>query len=317
MYALVKNDSFDETENIVKKRMVIDITRMTIHNGPGIRTLILFKGCPLRCVWCSTPESQKESAELAFYPDKCILCRDCIPVCPENAINTGNTWVFINRDSCNNCGKCAVVCYTEALRLLGKEYTVEELLDVAKRDMVAYKHSGGGVTISGGEPFQRPDFLLELLQELKKNKISAGVDTCGFTSRKNIEVVLPYIDFFLWDVKHMDDSTHMELTGVSNRLILDNLTFISDRGIPVYLRIPVIPGYNDSEENLLALCDFAKDLPSLIEVDLLPLHHLGKARYLALGREYLVEGIPLVRDETLNEIKRMIESSGLKCNIIG
>jgi pyruvate formate lyase activating enzyme len=129
--------------------------------------------------------------------------------------------------------------------------------------------------------------------------------------------VLPYIDFFLWDVKHMDDSTHMELTGVSNRLILDNLTFISDRGIPVYLRIPVIPGYNDSEENLLALCDFAKDLPSLIEVDLLPLHHLGKARYLALGREYLVEGIPLVRDETLNEIKRMIESSGLKCNIIG
>jgi len=306
-----------EIENIVKKRMVIDITRMTVHNGPGIRTLILFKGCPLRCIWCSTPESQKESAELAFYPDKCILCGDCIPICPENVITIGNTSVFINRDLCNNCGKCAGVCYTEALRLLGQEYTVEELLDVAKRDTVAYKHSGGGVTISGGEPFQRLDFLLKLLQELKKNEISVGVDTCGFTSRKNIEAVLPYIDFFLWDVKHMDDSTHLELTGVSNRLILDNLSFVSDRRIPVYLRIPVIPGYNDSEENLLALCDFAKDLPSLMEIDLLPLHHLGKARYLALGREYLIEGIPLVRDETLNEMKRLVESSGLKCNIIG
>jgi pyruvate formate lyase activating enzyme len=301
----------------VKKRMVIDITRMTVHNGPGIRTLILFKGCPLRCIWCSTPESQKESAELAFFPEKCILCGDCIPVCPENAITTGNTSVFVNRDLCNNCGKCASVCYTEALRLLGREYTVEELLDVAKRDTVAYKHSGGGVTISGGEPFQGLDFLLELLQALKKNEISVGVDTCGFTSRENIEAVLPYIDFFLWDVKHMDDRTHLELTGVSNRLILDNLSFVSDRGTPVYLRIPIIPGYNDSEENLLALCDFAEDLTSLIEIDLLPLHHLGKARYLALGREYLFEGIPLVGDETLNEMKHLVESSGLKCNIIG
>ena len=301
----------------VKKRLVISITRMTVHNGPGIRTLILFKGCPLRCIWCSTPESQKESAELAFYPDKCILCGDCIPVCRENAITIGNTSVFLSRDLCNNCGRCVGVCYTEALKILGQEYTVEELLDVAKRDTVAYKHSGGGVTISGGEPFQRLDFLLELLQELKKIDISAGVDTCGFTSRKNIEMVLPYIDFFLWDVKHMDDSTHLELTGVYNRPILDNLSFVSDRGIPIYLRIPVIPGYNDSEENLRALCDFAKNLPSLIEIDLLPLHHLGKARYLALGREYLIEGIPLVGDKTLNEMKRLVESSGLKCNIIG
>lgn len=298
-------------------RMVIDITRMTVHNGPGIRTLILFKGCPLRCIWCSTPESQEESAELAFYPDKCILCGDCIPVCPENAITIDDTSVLINRDLCNSCGRCAGVCYARALKLLGQKYTVEELLDVAKRDTIAYKHSGGGVTISGGEPFQRLDFLLELLQELKKNEISAGVDTCGFTSRKNIEMVLPYIDFFLWDVKHMDDNTHLELTGVSNRLILDNLSFVSDRGIPIYLRIPVIPGYNDSEENLRDLCDFAKKLPSLIEIDLLPLHHLGRARYLALGREYLIEEIPTVGDKTLNEMKRLVESSGLKCNIIG
>jgi len=151
----------------------------------------------------------------------------------------------------------------------------------------------------------------------RKNEISAGVDTCGFTSRENIEAMLPYIDFFLYDVKHMDDLTHLELTGVSNRLILDNLSFVSDRGIAIYLRIPVIPGYNDSEENLLALCDFAKDLPSLIEIDLLPIHHLGQARYLALGREYLIEGIPPVGDKTLNEMKHQVESSGLQCKIIG
>jgi pyruvate formate lyase activating enzyme len=209
------------------------------------------------------------------------------------------------------------VCNTEALKLFGKEYTVKELVDEVKKDEIMYKHSGGGVTVSGGEPFFKPEFLLKLLKELKWNNISCGIDTCGLADRKHIEAVLPYVDFFLWDIKHMNREKHIEYTCVPNDLILDNLRFVSDNGIPVYLRLPLIPGYNDSEDNLLELCNFARALSSLEEIDLLPLHHLGKSRYAALGREYPTDGIPLIEEERIEEIKRLVESTGLKCNIIG
>lgn len=307
----------NESETAVNKRMVIDITRMTVHNGPGIRTLILFKGCPLRCIWCSTPESQKESAEIAYYPDRCIRCDECLGACPRNAITVCGKAVAIDRKLCDNCGRCVSVCNTEALLLFGQEYTVQELVDEIKKDEIIYKHSGGGVTLSGGEPFFRPEFLLTLLKELKQNGISCGIDTCGYTTRNHIEAVLPYVDFFLWDIKHMNRDKHTEYTGVSNELILDNAHFVAGENIPLYLRLPVIPGYNDSEDNLLDLCHFAKTLPSLVEIDLLPLHHLGKTRYAALDREYPIDGIPLIEEEILDEMKRLVESTGLKCNIIG
>ena len=314
---VISRDVLYESEVVMKKRMVVDISRMTVHNGPGIRTLILFKGCPLRCIWCSTPESQRESVEIAFYPDRCILCGDCIPVCPQNAISASDKTVVINRKLCDNCGRCVTVCHTETIKLLGQEYTIEELVDEVKKDEIIYKHSGGGVTLSGGEPLLEPEFILELLQALKQNEISVGVDTCGFVPRKNIEYVLPYVDFFLWDIKHMNAEKHVEYTGVSNELILDNLRFVSDNGIPVYLRLPLIPGYNDSQENLRAVCELAKDLSSLVEIDLLPLHHLGKARYVALGRKYLIEDTPLIREEVIQETKNLVESYGLTCKIIG
>ncbi|MEJ2740837.1 MAG: glycyl-radical enzyme activating protein, partial [Dehalococcoidia bacterium] len=192
-----------------------------------------------------------------------------------------------------------------------------ELFDEVKKDEIIYKHSRGGVTVSGGEPFFRPEFLLELLKELKRYGINCSIDTCGFTDREHIEAILPYVDFFLWDIKHMNRDKHIEYTGAPNDLILDNLRFVSDNGIPVYLRFPLIPGYNDSEDNILDLCRFASTLSSLEEIDLLPLHHLGKARYAALGREYPIDGIPLIKEEKLEEMKRLIESMELKCNIIG
>ena len=297
--------------------MVLEITRMTVHNGPGIRTLVSFKGCPLRCVWCSTPESQNETQEIAFYSDRCILCGDCITVCPKKALTTGESSIILNKELCNDCGACAKVCYSQALKMLGREYTVSELMKEVMKDAIMYKHSGGGVTLSGGEPFFRNEFLLDLLKELNRNGVSVGIDTCGFTSRKNIEAVLPYIDYFLWDVKHMDDAIHQKLTGVSNHLILDNLRFVSENRIPVYIRIPLIPGCNDSNENLCAVCKFAQTLPLLAEIDLLPLHHLGSARYHALAREYPIESLPLYDETVLNDLKTMVESFGLKCNIIG
>jgi pyruvate formate lyase activating enzyme len=306
----------DNPESVALKRIVLSISRMTVHNGPGIRTLILFKGCPLRCLWCSTPESQKADPEIAFFQNSCTHCNKCIPVCPLNAISSINNAIIIDRSLCNNCGKCAQVCYPEALKLLGKPMTVEELLKEAKKDVVIYKNSHGGVTISGGEPLLDTVFNGQLLRAFKKESISAGIDTSGYVPWSNIEPLLPYIDFFLWDIKHMDPEKHKSLTGASNQLILDNLRAVSLRNIPVYLRLPLITGYNDSEDNIKAACEFARGLSSVVELDLLPLHHLGQARYESLNRIYPIADLPFVPDDRLQDLKNLVESYGLKCNIV-
>lgn len=289
---------------------------MTIHNGPGIRTLILFKGCPLRCLWCSTPESQKVEPEIAIYPNKCTHCGECVSVCALHAINLTNETISINRSLCNNCGKCVQACYPEAIKLLGQLMTNEEILTEVKKDIVIYKHSGGGVTISGGEPLLDADFTLELLRAFREERINVGVDTCGYVRWANLKPMLLYIDFFLWDIKHMDPEEHKRLTGVSNKLILGNARRVSERNIPLYIRVAVIPGYNDSEENIRATCEFAQGLSSVVEVDLIPLHHLGKARYDSLNRPYPIANIPLVPDSVLQSMKRLVESYGLKCSIV-
>jgi pyruvate formate lyase activating enzyme len=304
-------------DNPTKRRPVLNISRMTVHNGPGIRTLIQFKGCPLRCVWCSTPESQSDKPELAVFPDKCIYCNQCLAVCPTNAVYLNDTMLSIDRNKCNVCGKCASVCYSEALRLLGREMTVTEIVQEVKKDEVAYKHSNGGVTLSGGEPLLEIQFTVELLQSLSRSGISAGVDTSGYVPSKNLELTLPYVSFFLWDIKLMDEQKHKEFTGVSNRLILDNLNLITKKGVPVYVRVPLIPGYTDSKENIKATCEFAQGLASLVEVDLLPLHHFGMARYASLNRPYPLKGVPLISNGTMQEIKSLVESCGLNCTIVG
>ncbi len=297
------------------KRVVLSITRMTIHNGPGVRTLILFKGCPLHCLWCSTPESQKSEPEIAIYPGKCIHCDQCFPACPLNAINLTDETISINRSLCNNCGKCAQACYAEAIKILGQPMTIEELLTEAKKDIVIYRHSGGGVTISGGEPLLDIGFTEKLLRALKEEGFNTGVDTCGHVPWASIEQVLPYVDFFLWDIKHMNPEKHRKLTGVSNELILSNARAVSERSVPLYIRLPVIPGYNDSEENIRATCEFALGLSSVVEFHLLPLHHLGKARYDSLNRPYPIADIPLIPDSVLQDTKRLVESYGLQCTI--
>jgi pyruvate formate lyase activating enzyme len=288
-----------------------------VHNGPGIRTLVQFKGCPLRCIWCSTPESQNYKVELAVFSDRCIHCDRCLDNCPQNAIQLSPTTLNVNRDNCDVCGKCAAVCNARALSIIGKMMTVEEIVKEVKKDEIFYKHSNGGVTLSGGEPLLEIDFTLELLRSLSENRIDTGVDTCGYLSSRDIESTLPYVSFFLWDIKIMDEQKHIEFTGVSNKLILDNLKLVSNKKVPVYIRIPVIPGYNDSRENIIATCEFARDLESLVEIDLLPLHHLGEARYASLDRLYPIKGMPLIPDEKMQELKNLVETFGLNCSIIG
>lgn len=297
------------------KRLVLSINRMTIHNGPGMRTLVLFKGCPLRCLWCSTPESQKSEPEIAVFPGKCIHCNQCVPACPLNAINLTDKAVSINRSRCDSCGKCARACYAEAIRILGQPISIEELLTEVRKDMVFYQHSGGGVTLSGGEPLLDIGFTRELLQVFKEDNINTGVCTCGNVPWASVEQVLPNVDFFLWDIKHMDAEKHRKLTGVSNKLILSNARAVSERGVPIYVRLPLIPGYNDSEENIRATCEFALGLSSLVQFDLLPLHHLGKARYESLDRPYPIADIPLIPDSVLQDGKHLVESYGLQCSI--
>ena len=299
------------------RRLVLSISRMTVHNGPGIRTLILFKGCPLRCVWCSTPESQSSEPEVSFRLDRCIRCGCCAAVCPEGAIDITRDTARIDRALCTVCGKCAEVCSAEAITILGKWMTVQELVREVAKDKVFHKHSGGGVTISGGEALLDPEFTLELVRALVEDGVSVGVDTSGQVPWASIEQLLPYVDFFLWDIKHMDPERHKELTGASNELILRNLRAVSERGTPIYLRIPIMPGLNDSPENIAATCEFARGLSSLVEVDLLPLHHLGKARYDSLDRPYPIADLRLVPDPVIQELKALVESYGLEACVVG
>jgi len=225
--------------------------------------------------------------------------------------------VGIDRALCNNCGKCAEVCHPEAVVLLGRAMSVEDLVDLAKKDQVFYKHSGGGVTVSGGEPLLSPGFTVKLLRSLKEEGIGVGMDTCGHVPWASVESVLPYVDFFLWDIKHMSPEKHKEGTGVSNQLILSNARAVSERNIPLYIRVPMIPGYNDSVENIRATCEMARDLSSVVEVDLLPLHHLGKARYDSLNRDYPIAHLSLIPDRVMMGMKELVESYGLKCVIGG
>ncbi len=298
-------------------RMVLSINRMTVHNGPGIRTVIMFKGCHLRCVWCSTPESQSEIPEIAVYPHKCNACEQCLDSCSYGAIEIVDKKIVIDRKLCTNCGKCAEVCFYEAIQLLGKPMNVDQILAEVKKDMPFFKNSKGGVTLSGGEPLLYPDFNEQLLKAFKESDINAGIDTSGYVPWDYIEKVLPYVDFFLWDLKHMNPEKHRAFTGVSNDLILNNVRLVSEHKVPIYIRIPLIPGYTMTEENIKATCEFAQDLTSVVAVDLLPLHHLGMARYISLDRPYAIADIPLIDKEELINLKKLVESYGLECNIVG
>ncbi len=295
--------------------MVLSIGRMTIHNGPGLRNVIYFKGCPLRCRWCSTPESQSAAPELAVYQIRCIQCNQCVTVCPLNAVSLQDKLIKVDREICNNCGKCTEVCHAEALRLLGQPMTVEELVAEAKKDVPFYRRSGGGVVISGGEPLLNPEYTLRLVKALAGEGISVGIDTSGYVPWATIEPLLPCVDFFLWDIKHLDPERHRQLTGVDNELILDNARSLSRKGAGLYIRLPVIPGCNDSEENIRATCVFAASLSSVLGFDLIPLHHLGKARYESLDRAYPIADLHLIPDSQMQDMKRLVESYGLKCTV--
>lgn len=285
---------------------IFNIQRYSIHDGPGIRTLVFFKGCPLRCLWCSNPESQKETPELFFTWRKCIGCGRCIEVCPTGAMKPPDGSSRIDRSLCTNCGMCADICPPHALEIKGKSMTVEEVMKEARKDLRFFQNSGGGVTLGGGDPSMYPDFARELLTACHDEGIHTAVETCGYADWEAMEKIAEQTDLFLYDVKAMDSDLHRRLTGRDNDLILQNAQRISEMGVEMTIRVPLVPGMNDSEENIAAIAEFVRVLPYKTNLELLPYHRLGESKYESLGRPYSLQGLEPIDPDRIAMLRDLV-----------
>lgn len=291
------------------KAVIFNFQKFSIHDGPGIRTIVFIKGCPLRCRWCSNPESLTKNPQLVRFEDNCIACEKCIKVCPVSAIKKINDSIIINRSICNNCGICVDSCPSNSLRMWGKEYTVDEVLEEVMRDLPFYRSSGGGVTISGGEPLTEPEFSLELLKKLKQNFISTAIETSGYGKWRDLKNILDYTDVVMFDIKHVDPVKHKQLTGLDNNLIMDNLRkIVAYNKSKVILRVPFIHGYNDDPENIEQIFELAWG-HGIKEINFLPYHRLGQTKYDKLEMKYGLRNLkPKSRDFYLEKLQQNVNN---------
>ena len=293
--------------------LIFNIQKFSTHDGDGVRTTIFFKGCPLRCMWCHNPESQSYQKEMVLYRHKCTACGACVEKCPSqaNAIIGGR--LLFDRSRCTACGTCVDWCINEAREVAGKEYTVAELVKEAKKDLIFYEKSGGGVTLSGGEvmAMKNMDFVEELCRRLHREGISVFIDTSGFAPYENFERLLPYVDVFLYDIKRVDQEDHLKYVGVDNALIKDNLVKLSDAGAGLYIRIPVVGGVNGKAACMLKMIRFLKENHiNARQINLLPYHDIGKNKYAALDRPYEEERMLVPSKEDMEHFKELFEESG-------
>ena len=272
---------------------IFNIQKFSVHDGPGIRDLIFLKGCPLRCKWCSNPESQNLFSEMAFIQNRCLgseQCGYCVGACPAGAIQASDAetcFIKINRLKCDNCGKCVDVCPAKAITLFGELMSVEEVIKAVQQDSVSWR-SSGGITVSGGELLLQAEFVHDLLIECKKRGIDTAIETSGYAKWDVVEKVCEYANLIFYDIKTMDTERHKTFTSVNNHLILENLHKISERfpETPVIVRTPLIPGFNDTEEDINAIIDFIRGIKNIKDYEIMPYHAFGEAKYLQLGREY-------------------------------
>jgi pyruvate formate lyase activating enzyme len=300
------------------KAMVFDIQKFSVHDGPGIRTIVFLKGCPLRCKWCANPESNNEDPDLLYYPNKCIGCGKCIDTCDEGAIKTVEGMVRFDRERCKQCLKCARQCFAGARKVFGKSMSVEEVLKDVEQDIIFYECSGGGLTFSGGEPLLWPNFIAELGGVMKARGVHNAIETCGYFPAKHFAATKHVIDLVLFDIKIIDDEAHKMYCGASNKTVLENFKAIVSSSMPVVVRMPIVPGINDSDSTLNATCDFLLPYKNAMkQIHLLPYHNLGVAKFDAMGRPYMLPDTEAPTAERMHEIKERFKKRGFHVKIGG
>lgn len=298
------------------QELVTNIQGFSIHDGPGIRTVVFFKGCSLSCRWCANPECISGKVQTGFIKTLCRNCGKCLEVCPENAIRDTNDGHRIDYTKCTSCGICVKNCPHGALVTYGRPMTAANVFDAVRKDKIFYNSSGGGVTASGGEPLLRADFIRELFGMCRDDGIDTCIETCGFAGRDALIKVIPVTDHFLFDLKHMDADIHKRYTGHDNDLILSNARFIAEQGADIVFRQPLIPGVNDTAENIQATSDFIKDLGRKdIRLELMPYHKMGSGKYYALNMEYPMGDLAAAETEEVEKVRKAYEDRGTDCKI--
>lgn len=307
-------------KNIIGR--IYDTQRFSVHDGPGIRTTVFLSGCPLHCLWCHNPEAISTEYKLSFIKIKCVgieKCGLCIPICPQGALHKGETIysyafhsdisvIAIDREKCNFCGHCTDFCKAKALVMSGRDMTLGAIIDIVNKDKSYYDNSGGGLTISGGEPLLQIDFTVELLKAIKEQGINTCLDTSGFATWETLKKTLPYVDLYLYDIKHMDTQKHKKYTGVPNEIILQNINNLAAVEAKIQIRLPIIPGHNDDITNLQATGQFIKTIgASVTMLQILPYHRLGLTKYERLGQKNLLEDLVPQSSERIEEIKTILE----------
>ena len=306
---------------IERKAFIFNKQKYNMYDGPGVRTLVFFKGCPLRCKWCSNPEGLERKYQIMFKPTTCVSCGSCVPVCPQkiHSISSSGEHIIDRSIDCIGCGQCVEACIPDALKVAGEQVPISELLEYVEQDRAFYDQYGGGVTLGGGEVTSQPEAAINLLQACKQEGLHTAIETCGYTKKETILRFAEYVDLFLFDLKHIDPDRHFELTGVRNEMILENLEELIMKRNHVKVRMPMLKGINDSEAEIRGVIEFLKpfrEFKNFEGIDLLPYHKLGVNKYVQLGMDYPIEGDPSLDDADLDRIEGWIREYDFPVSVI-
>lgn len=279
------------------------IQPFSVNDGPGIRTVVFMKGCNMHCFWCHNPENLSKTPTMATYPQKCISCGECVKVCPNE--QNGKTAIFTK--NCALCGNCSDVCFADAIEKIGREISVDEVMKILIKDKSLYETSGGGVTFSGGEPLLQADFVFEVMDKCNKNGIHTAMETALFVDWNNIEKLVPVCDYFICDLKSVDSQKHKKATGAENKLIIENLKKLADTGKLKEVRTPVVPGFNNEKEDILAIWEFVKTLGKNVKYSLLPFHNICEAKYKSQGLVFPASQLKEPTAEEMAELNKLLK----------